>query len=56
MTIAVPPDPFEEEWHALIGQLEDLDTGGFGYTDPDVIEREVQKFHDWLASTPTAEK
>jgi hypothetical protein len=56
MTTAVPPDPFEEEWATLVEQIGPLDESGFGYTDPDVIEREVAKFRAYLDSTPTANR
>lgn len=60
-TIAPPPDPFEEyqrinEMLDEVFVTEDGSEYPFGYTDPDVIEREVAKFRAWLESTPTAER
>ena len=46
-----------EDWGPEMEQeIESIfENSQFGYTDPDVIDREVEKFAQFLASVPSAE-
>lgn len=47
-----------EDWTPeMESEIESIfENSAFGYTDPDVIDREVVRFAEFLAGTPSAER
>jgi hypothetical protein len=47
-----------EDWYPeMEAEIESIfENSVFGYTDPDVIDREVARFAEFLAGTPSAQR